>query len=270
LQKAGLVAKGWTDQHRAKGIENVGTVEFGPGGYRYVSGVFQYSAGVAAAEGHEIVRATFNRPVPLAEGFDRIAGYLEAAGRPRTAFCACELRSPAPFSEDGFRTFNERYVSVLESWGLTRHGANPVARTNVCPALSPPAEPVFHAFCYTTPSRSKRPTFVVSGSGEVPEGRSNYADHIVRPGDTSIDGIRDKAAFVLATMESRLQSLGVTWDDVTGTQIYTIHDIHPHLAELFVKRGAARFGVTWHLTRPPVAGLDFEMDCRGLATELMV
>lgn len=245
-------------------------LEFGAGNYNYVPGVFQYSGGVSAAEGYEIVRVTFHRAIPLAEGLIRISEYLEASGRPASAFCACELRSPAPFSEHGFRAFNERYVEVLESWGIYRQGVNPVARTNVCPLIDPPSEPQIYSFAYTAPSHRRQRTFVISGSGEVPEGKSNYADHIVRPGDTSVGGLRDKARFVLAAMEMRLEALGVTWEDVTGTQIYTVHDIHPHLADLFVKRGAARFGVTWHLTRPPVAGLDFEMDCRGTATELML
>ena len=32
---------------------------------------------------------------------------IKARGRPLTAFCACELRSPAPFTDAGFRGFNE-------------------------------------------------------------------------------------------------------------------------------------------------------------------
>jgi hypothetical protein len=101
----------------------------------------------------------------------------------------------------------------------------------------------------------------------VPEGKPNYRDHIIRPGDTSIAGLRAKAEFVLAAMEARMASLGVGWDDATSAQIYTIHDIHPLLADQLVARGAARFGVTWHYTRPPIAGLDFEMDCRGVCSE---
>ncbi len=246
------------------------TREFADGGYKYVPGVFQYSAGVAAADGYEIVRVTFGNPIPLAAGFSKIAEQLTAAGRPKAALCACELRSPAPFSEDGFRSFNLHYVSVLEAWGIAHAGVNPVARTNVCPVIAPPSVPGFYAFSYTVPAKRRRPTFVVSGSGEVPEGKSNYADHIICPGDTSIAGLRSKAEFVLATMEARMASLGMSWDDATSAQVYTIHDIHPLLADLFVGRGAARFGVTWHYTRPPVAGLDFEMDCRGVLTELVL
>jgi len=36
---------------------------FTPGGYRFVEGVFQYSAGVAAEPGHQIVRVQFRTPV---------------------------------------------------------------------------------------------------------------------------------------------------------------------------------------------------------------
>ncbi len=108
--------------------------EFPAGGYRYVHGVFQYSCGVAALPGYRIERVRFHRPVPLAEGFRRIESILTAAGRPPTAFCACELRSPEPFTEDGFRAFNKIYVVTLEKWGIVSGERNPIARSNVCPA----------------------------------------------------------------------------------------------------------------------------------------
>ena len=97
-------------------------------GYRYLPGVFQYSAGVAAEPGFEIERARFLRPVPLAEGFGAIEAHLAAIGRPRAAFCACELRSPAPFTEEGYLAVNRVYVGTLEQWGICRNGANTVAR----------------------------------------------------------------------------------------------------------------------------------------------
>src|SRR5690349_5356043 len=67
------------------------TAIFAPGGYRYIPAVFQYSGGVVAQPGHEIVRVRFRRPAPLAAGFARIAEVIRTAGRPLTAFCACEL-----------------------------------------------------------------------------------------------------------------------------------------------------------------------------------
>ncbi len=109
------------------------TAVFAAGGYRYIPAVFQYSGGVAAEPGFEITRIRFHRPVPLAEGFRLIEQAIRASGRPLTAFCACELRSPAPFTEDGFRAFNEIYAGTLRKWGVMTGDTNPVARSNVCP-----------------------------------------------------------------------------------------------------------------------------------------
>jgi len=245
-------------------------MDFTGGGYRYLPGVFQYSAGVAALAGFCLERAMFRTPVPLVEGFRRIEAFLTARGRPVTAFCACELRSPAQMSEAAFRRFNELYVERLSLWGIASDGTNPVARSNVCPELSPPAEPSFHAFSFTIEHRDARPSFVVAGSGEVPEGKANYHDHIIRPGDTSPAGLREKARYVLNEMAARLRGLGFEWRDTTATQIYTVHDVHPFLADEIVARGAAAHGVAWHYCRPPVVGLDYEMDCRGVDHERVV
>jgi hypothetical protein len=246
------------------------TVAFAPGGYRYIPAVFQYSGGVAAEPGFEIVRVRFRNPVPLAQGFARIEQSIRAAGRPLAAFCACELRSPAPFTEDGFRAFNQIYAGTLRQWGVMTGDTNPVARSNVCPEIEPPGEPSFHAFCYTVAASGPTPTFVVAGSGEAREGHANYRDHTVRFGETSADAIAEKARYVLGEMERRLSVLGFSWADTTATQVYTVHDLHPFLADEIVRRGAARAGLTWHYDRPPVRDLEYEMDCRGIAQERVI
>lgn len=84
-------------------------VAFDPGGCRFALGVFQYSAGVAAQPGYRIVRVQFRKPVPIDEGFRRIERIIQSANRPLSAFCACELRSPALF----------RKVASLRSTGPT-------------------------------------------------------------------------------------------------------------------------------------------------------
>jgi len=240
---------------------------FEPGGYRFINAVFQYSGGVAAEPGHRIVRARLSQPLPLAEGFRVVEDTIRSAGRPIVAFCACELRSPAPFTEQGFREFNEVYAAKLKNWGLYDGRVNPVARSNVCPALNPPLEPSLHAFSYTDVDGAESRSFIVAGSGEAPEGKPNYRDFIVRRGDVTPSGLREKARFVLATMESRLSALGFTWADTTATQVYTVQDLHPFLADEIVRRGAANAGLTWHYCRPPVVALEYEMDCRGVALE---
>ena len=246
------------------------TETFAPGGYRYIPAVFQYSGGVAAEPGFEIVRVRFHEPAPLSEGFARIERTIREAGRPLTAFCACELRSPAPFTEDGFRAFNEIYAGTLRQWGVMTGSTNPVARSNVCPELDPPPEPSFHAFCFTVVSRGLLPTFVVACSGEAVEGKPNYRDHMIRRGETSPEAIREKAVYVLGEMERRLSLLGFAWSDTTATQVYTVHDLHPLLAGEIVRRGAAHAGLTWHYARPPVRELEYEMDCRAIASERVV
>jgi hypothetical protein len=205
--------------------------------------------------------------VPLALGFQKIEQMLKSAGRPLTALCGCELRSPAPFTEDGFRSFNEIYTGTLTRWSIFDGKSNPVARSNVCPAADPPPEPSLHAFSYTEISDDAAPSFVVAGGAEAPEGHANYRDHIVRLNDVSPAGMREKARFVLNEMERRLNAFGVTWRDTTATQVYTIHDLHPFLADEIVKRGAAHAGLTWQYCKPPVIGLEYEMDCRGVKTE---
>ena len=75
---------------------------FPAGGYRFITHQFQYSGGVAAELGFRIERARFTRPVALAVAFDAIEDYLGGIGRPPTALCACELRSPAQFTDAGF------------------------------------------------------------------------------------------------------------------------------------------------------------------------
>src|SRR6201991_1038624 len=136
------------------------TQDFPAGNYRFIPAVFQYSSGAAANPGFEIERVRFDRLLPLAEGFARVAKYIEAAGRPLTSFCACELRSPAVFTEDGFRQFNEHYVKTLAQWGLFDGSTNPVARSIVRREIDPPAEPSFYAFSFTRQSENTSPSFV--------------------------------------------------------------------------------------------------------------
>lgn len=248
----------------------ISTVEAPNSGYRFMQGVSQYSCGVAALPGFSIERVRFADPVPLKAGFERIAEILKQAGRPLTAFGACELRSPAPFTEDGFKAFNEIYIETLIEWGVMKDGVNPVARSNVCPEIDPPGEPSFHAFSFTVPAKDAGPSFIVAGSGESVEGKANYRDHTVRLGDTSPEGMLEKAKYVLGEMERRMSAFGGSWRDTTGVQVYTVHDIHPFLASELGRRGAARHGVTWHFNRPPVVGLDYEMDCRCVHSERVI
>ncbi len=248
-----------------------GTTVFAPGGYRYIPAVFQYSGGVAAEDGFELERARFMRPVPLAKAFAAIEAHIKAIGRPLTAFAQCELRSPAPFSDQGFIDFNKQYVTTLERWGIYKDGVNPVARTNVCPMYNEPAEPSMLAFTYTVPvSSGGRRTFMLSGGGDAREGGQTYRDRIVRLGDCSPEGLREKVVFVIEEMERRLKALGFGWQDAVSTQAYTVQNIGHLVGEELARRGAIESGLVWSYARPPVIGLDYEMDVRGTARELIL
>ena len=241
------------------------------GNYCFLKGISPYSAGAAAMRGYEIERARLNPPLPLRQGFSAVEQRLKAVARPRHALCAVELRSPRPFSFQGFSEFNAGYVEILKSWDLLVDGLNPVARTNVALELASPPQPVVFAFSYTVPSRDTGSTFVIAGAGELPEGSLDPHD-VVRRGETSEAALQEKARFVMGLMEARLRGLGTDWLAVTATDIYTVHNIHPFLAaDVLAPMGrAARQGVTWHYARPPIVSIEYEMDMRGCRREIVI
>lgn len=240
------------------------------GNYRFLPGIAPYSCGAVSVPGFEIVHTVLQRPLPYRAGFDRIAGHMAAVRRPKAALCGIELRSPAPFSFPGFAEFNGEYAAILKGWGLFADGINPVARTNVAPVILPPAEPVLYGFSYTRPcAGAQPPTFVVAGAGELPEGVL-AAEGIVALGDTSPHGITAKAAFVMDLMERRLFGLGADWPLVNAIDVYTVHPLDRILPELVLTRAgpAAVHGVRWHYSRPPITGIEYEMDLKGTRTEV--
>jgi len=245
-------------------------------GYDYLPGVGQYSTAVVAGPGHTLTRVRLTRSVSHELAFELITAHLAGLGLPSGALCAIELRSPEPFSEQGFAEYNERYRHALRQLGIDLDQGNPVARSNLCPAHHPPADVAVHAFSYAAPVREVDPgglaplgrTFVVSGSAEVPEGEARYTDHIVARGDLGPDGLARKARWVVEEMTRRLRLIGADWSLVTGAQVYTVRDMGSILAsEVQSTIGRA---VTWHACAPPIMELEFEMDCRRIGNELVL
>jgi hypothetical protein len=111
---------------------------------------------------------------------------------------------------------------------------------------------------------------VISGRAEAREGDASYRERIVRFGEAGDDAMREKSRYVMDEVAARLTLLGVGWRDVTATQVYTIRDIHPFMADEIVCRGAARTGLAWHYARPPVRDLEFELDCRSVRVEEVI
>ena len=240
------------------------------GNYRFLTGIAPYSAGVVAMPGFEIVRATLQRPIPYQAGFDLIAAHLGTLDRPRAALCAVELRLPAPLTFAGFANFNAGYQSILADWDLHIDGRNPVARTNIAPIYAAPQDPSLYAFSYTVTSSLPGPSFIVAGAGDLRDQADLSSAAVVRPGETTPDALREKAATVMAVMQERLTGLGANWEAATAVDIYTAAPVDSFLVDIVLEPiGAAAIpGVTWHYSRPPIYELIYEMDLRGVRNEI--
>lgn len=242
------------------------------GNYRFLPGIPAFSSGVVAMPGFEIVHATLQAPRPWREGFKRIERHLGEVGRPKTALCGIMLRIPRPFSFDGFDDFNEGYRGVLADWKiLLGGGENPIPRTNVAPVVGAPSEPSLYAFSYTVAGQTAQPTFIVAGAGEMREGVRG-PEGIVRRGDTSPDAMREKARRVMEIMQERLRGLGGSWDRVNTINVYAAQSIHGVVENEILKLAgpAAIHGVHWYPSLPPIQGLEFEVDMRGVGRLLVL
>lgn len=235
------------------------------GGYQYATGIAPYSAAVRAMRGMMIVRQVL-RPAPAYRAGFAIAERLMAeVGRSRAALCAVELRSPAPFTFEGFIAFNAGYRDFLAEWGLLLGEDNPIARTNVAPELHAPSEVCLHAFSYTFEGADVA-SFVVAGAGELRDQAEMSPAAIIRSGETTPEAMAEKAACVLSEMDARLAAVGATWDEVTDTSIYSVYPVHEiGVSQILPRLGTAgAHGVTVYHSRPPIAGLDFELDLRNV------
>lgn len=258
---------GW-GPHISKGYFVTDTQDT-PFNYSYVPGVSQYSCGVRAAEDHELVRVRLAGTPLLKDAFATIEQYILGEGLPIQSVCAFEMRSPEQFTEAGFAEFNEAYISQLNKWNILIGSNNPVARSNVIPDASSLSGPSVHSFTFVRPRKGAPASLVVSGSGEVPEGKKNYYEHIIAPGDDSPAGIKAKSDYVIAEMEWRLGALGSSWAEVTDVQVYTFHPYHSAHARL-AHSVPTSANITWQYSAPPIEGLDFEMDCRKVSLEKVI
>ena len=223
------------------------------GNYRFIPGITAFSSGVIAMPGHQIVHATLGAVLPWRAGFALIDKHLKEQGRGRTALCGIELRSPKPYTFDGFAKFNEGYRALLGEWGILVGDDNPIPPTNVAPVCVPPGEPSLYAF-----------------AGEMGD-RTQGADGIVRKGETSPEAMKEKARFVMGIMQERMRTLSADWTRATTIDVYTAQPIFGFLEDILKPAGpAAIHGLRWFPSRPPIEGLEFEVDLRGVARELVL
>jgi hypothetical protein len=242
------------------------------GNFHFTKGSAFYSSAVVADPGFEIVRATLENPLPLGAGFDAIQHELKTHGRPVQALCGMELRGPAPYpTRPLFMEFNSKYVGMLQKLDILVDGLVPATRANLAVPDGSVAEQCVYAFLYTVPSKSDRLTFATSAAADL-RFRTDGTPENVAPGDTSAEGLREKVSFTANVVDGKLREIGATWDLATQIRIYTVHPIGALIPEVILPlvRSGARHGVTWHYVRPPVEGLEVEIDVRGVLREVVI
>jgi len=237
------------------------------GGLRFAPGGQVFASGAVAEEGHGLVHAILDPWLPLDEAYDFIEAHLRSLGRPMQALCGMELRLPRQLSREEFDAFNQPYVQRLIEWGLLVEGRNPVSRTNVAPAMDPPEQPMLHAFTFSMSGLDGRRDFVMAGMTETgPGGR------IVAAGDTSPAGLREKVRYVVEAVSRRLDGLGRRFDDASHVEFYAALPAEGLVTDLLIPAidAAGRRGLRWHFGRPPVAGLEVELEARRASRETVL
>jgi hypothetical protein len=237
------------------------------GGLRFAPGGQVFASGAVAAEGHGLVHAILDPWLPLDKAYAFIEAHLRSLGRPMQALCGVELRLPRQLSREEFDAFNQPYVQRLIEWGLLVEGRNPVSRTNVAPAMDPPEQPMLHGFTFSMPGLDGRRDFVMAGMTETgPGGR------IVAAGDTSPAGLREKVRYVVEAVSRRLDGLGRRFDDASHVEFYAALPAEGLVTDLLIPAidAAGRRGLRWHFGRPPVTGLEVELEARRASRETVL
>lgn len=242
-------------------------IENKAGDYKILPGGPAFCAGIIPYEGYEVVRVLLRPWIPLAQSYTFIESYLKSVGRPVQAFCGIELRVPAPLAFKDWSSFNVPYLEQLRKWGLIFGDYSGVCRSNIVLALHPPATTSLCAFTYTASTSAKVKTFFLSGQADIDASGKTIAE-----GDTGPAAMQKRARYTIDTVGATLAKLGVSWHDTTQIAFFHVHDI-PDLwgAELLGSLGEAlRRGVLVYRARPPIAGLEVELEARAVRQELVV
>jgi len=92
------------------------------GNYFFLKGIAPYSAGVVAGTGFEVIHARLPRSIPLRQALTP-SRHTSKEPDARDRRCAAwSLRSPKPFSFNGFNQFNAGYIDVLKRWDILFDG----------------------------------------------------------------------------------------------------------------------------------------------------
>lgn len=238
------------------------------GGFRYISEPGSpFSGGVAAVSGHTLIRVRLREPLPFEQGLDFVARHLAGADRQPSALAGLELRAPSVMSRPDFVAFNKRYVAALRSRGFVMGQVVPVARSNMVPVYDPPKTDVLSAFTYAAPSDV--------GAAFLLSGRPEYdGNHVIAPGDVSPGGMSRKASFVMEQLRQGVATLGGSWSNLTGVQIYMTEPL-PSVMDVMRAAGLTNIGLSYFPGSTPIVGFDdvryeFEADVRAIGLERVI
>lgn len=218
------------------------------------------------------MRVRLHEALPLDKGLDFVARYLDDAGRKPCALAGVELRAPAVMSRSEFLSFNKRYVAALRTRKFVTDEMVPVARSNMTPLYDPPKTDVLSAFTYAAPMEANDPS---SGASFLLSGRPEFdGTLVIAPGEVSPDAISRKARFVMERLRQGVATLGGSWSDVTGVQIYMTEPL-PLVMDVMRGAGLISVGLSFFPASTPVIGFggvkyEFEADVRAVRLERVV
>lgn len=237
------------------------------GNYRALPGGTAFCSGVIPYDGYEVVRVLLDRWLPLDQGYAFIEQHLRSIGRPVQAFCGIELRVPAPLAFSDWSTFNVPYLAQLRKWELIFDNLSAVCRSNIALVTHPPKATALCAFSYTVPTSANIKTFFLSGQADV-----DGSGKIIADGDVGPAAMAARARFVIDTVATTLTRLGASWQETTQVALFHVHDIPdlwgPGLLGSF--GDALRRGVLTYRARPPIAGMEVELEARAVRQELVI
>jgi hypothetical protein len=77
---------------------------------------------------------------------------------------------------------------------------------------------------------------------------------------------------IMTVLSNKMAELGVRWEDATKTQLYGVDDVQRLLVEHVLRKlgPAAVHGIHWFPSRPPIEGLNLEIDVRAAGAELVL
>jgi hypothetical protein len=225
-----------------------------------------------ADPGFEVVRAVFEKPVPLSEGFEAIQRELHSCGRPVQALCGIELRGAAPYpNRPLFMDFNSKYVERLKNLDLLVDGLVPITRANLAVYDCSVTEQCVYAFLFIVPSKMHRLTFATSAVADLRTDADGSVQNIAA-GDVSLAGLTEKVSYVVHAVDGKLKEIGASWGLSTQIRIYTVRQIGALIPEIILPLvgSGAHHGITWHYVYPPVVGMELELDVRGVLRESVI